>query len=447
MAIIEVSHVTKEFRLGELHSVKQSVFDAMARLRGRSARQRAPFKALDDVDFKVESGEVLGIIGHNGAGKSTLLKMLAGISKPTRGSIAVRGTIAPLIEVGAGLVDDLSGRENIFLNASILGLKRVDIARKFDEIVAFAELEEFIDTPIKRYSSGMKVKLGFAVATSIESEILIVDEVLAVGDLAFQRKCFDRMEDLIKRQGRTVLLVSHNIRQVERLCTRVLLLEHGKVINDGAPTDTCNLFYEISDKRIHETKLSAAAGSGRTATSGNAEVESVVMFDEHGNAVNEIGYLDDVEIRVGYRVLVDLPDPIFGIGVHTTDFLYLATSQSIGSLPTETLLPGHYVLSYKIRRFPFLPGVYSLRLGVALGGSFQPVLYSENALSFQVLGKDINRAVQTGYREGFVALDGDWELSARDLDDATSGPGSRRDGVAYALDGSGSLLDEHDAPR
>ena len=208
MPIIEVKHISKEFQLGELHSLKQTVLDTVARVRGHTAPKRVPFKALDDVNFDVEQGEVLGIIGQNGAGKSTLLKLLAGITKPTRGTLAVNGRVAPLIEVGAGLVPDLTGRENIFLNASILGMTRSEIAKKLDEIVAFAELEEFIDTPIKRYSSGMQVRLGFSIATSIEANILIVDEVLAVGDLAFQRKSFDRMDDMIKRQQKTVLLVS-----------------------------------------------------------------------------------------------------------------------------------------------------------------------------------------------------------------------------------------------
>src|SRR5256885_12176491 len=257
MAVIEVNHVTKEYRLGQLHSLKQSVLDAVARLRGHPVQERAPFKALDDVDFKVEEGEVLGIIGQNGAGKSTLLKMLARISVPTSGSVNVRSSVAALIEVGAGLVPDLSGRENVFLNASILGMRRAEIKKKFDEIVAFAELEDFIDTPIKRYSTGMQVRLGFSIATSMDAAILIVDEVLAVGDLAFQRKCFDRMEDMIKRQGKTVLLVSHNTRQIERLCSRVILMDHGRIVADGAPGSVCDLFYERSDAKI---KLSSGQG-------------------------------------------------------------------------------------------------------------------------------------------------------------------------------------------
>ncbi|MDP2978889.1 MAG: Wzt carbohydrate-binding domain-containing protein, partial [Thiobacillus sp.] len=265
-------------------------------------------------------------------------------------------------------------------------------------------------TPVKRYSSGMQVKLAFAVATSIESEILIVDEVLAVGDLAFQRKCFDRMEDLIKRQGRTVLLVSHNIRQVERLCSRTILLSHGKIVLDDIPNKVCNAFYEASDKQIHDTKSSSKAG--RTKSSGDIEIESVDIFNAEGSPASTIEHLDDIEFRVVYKVNKPLQEPIFGLGVHTTDFLYLATSQSIGQLMPGKLSPGTYTLSYKVRSFPFLPGVYSLRLGVALGGSFQPVFYSENVLPIQVIAPHINRAVASGTNEGFISLNGVWNLTS-----------------------------------
>src|ERR1043166_2043748 len=227
MSIIEVDHVTKEFQLGQLQGLKLGLQRLMARMNGTVLPARQKFKALDDVDFSVDEGEVVGIIGSNGAGKSTLLKILSRITVPSQGSVKVRGKVAPLIEVGAGLVGDLTGRENIYLNAAILGMSKKEIARKFDEIVEFSELKDFLDTPIKRYSSGMSVRLGFSIATSVDADILIVDEVLAVGDLAFQRKCFDRMEKIIKRQKKTVLLVSHNVRQVERLCSRVILLDRG----------------------------------------------------------------------------------------------------------------------------------------------------------------------------------------------------------------------------
>lgn len=227
---IEIRNLNKEFRLGTMNNLRQTLKNSVARITGRAVQERLVMQALRDINLTIESGEVVGIIGHNGAGKSTLLKMLANISQPTSGTVRTEGRIAPLIEVGAGFIPDFTGRENVYLNGAILGMKKAEIDAKFDEIVAFAEMERFIDTPVKRYSSGMQVKLAFAVATSIESEILIVDEVLAVGDLAFQRKCFDRMEDLIRRQGRTVLLVSHNLRHVERICSRVVLLDKGCIL-------------------------------------------------------------------------------------------------------------------------------------------------------------------------------------------------------------------------
>jgi len=229
MAIIEVNHVTKEYQLGQLRSLKQTALDAYSRLRGLAVPERSPFKALDDVDFKVEPGEVVGIIGQNGAGKSTLLKLLAGISKPSTGQIAVRGKVAPLIEVGAGLVPDLTGRENIYLNATILGLKRAEIVRKFDEIVAFAELEEFIDTPIKRYSSGMQVRLGFSIATRIDADILIVDEVLAVGDITLDTKTriATRGEDIrVDLPSREFALLEYLMRHPGRVLSKTMILSH-----------------------------------------------------------------------------------------------------------------------------------------------------------------------------------------------------------------------------
>jgi ABC-type polysaccharide/polyol phosphate transport system ATPase subunit len=409
MPIIEVSHLTKEYQLGHITNLKENVLNTFRHFGGKPIQKRENFKALDDVNFTIEEGEVVGIIGHNGAGKSTLLKHLANISKPTKGKIIVRGSVAPLIEVGAGVNPELTGRENIFLNGAILGIPKKIIQQKLDEIIDFSELEQFIDTPVKRYSSGMTVKLGFSIATSMDADVLIIDEVLSVGDLAFQRKCFDRMERLIKKQGKTVLLVSHNIRQVERLCSRTILLSRGKAILDGVPRDICNAFYVASDKQIHESKL--ADQTGRKQFSADVEIESVKVFNSKQQLISTINYGEDVEFKVTYQVKITLPEPIFGLGIHTTDFLYLATSQSIGKLAPGRLSPGRYILSYKIHRFPFLPGVYSLRLGIALADTFQPVFYSESAMPVHVIAKNINRAIISNQNEGFIAFDGEWGLT------------------------------------
>ena len=418
MPVIEVSHLTKEYRLGAMQGLKQTLLNTAARLTGKEVQERPLFKALDDVSFSIEPGEVVGIIGHNGAGKSTLLKMLAKISTPTSGSIKVNGRIAPLIEVGAGFVPDFTGRENVYLNAAILGMSRQEIDKKFDEIVDFAEMAEFIDTPVKRYSSGMQVKLAFAVATSIESEILIVDEVLAVGDLAFQRKCFDRMEDLIKRQGKTVLIVSHNIRQIERLCSRVLLLNHGKIVLDGQAGDACEAFYAQSDAKVKRT-IDARKLAGpviQTQTSGIVDVLEVALLDNSGCLTEKIRHGDDITVRVRYRANKELVNPSFGFGIHTTDFLYLATHNSEGDCGSVTIPRGVYEARCLIHKFPFLAGVYSVRLGINSGDISSAVYYAENLLNFQVEGEGPARSKWGA--EGFVMLDANWETVAEQTRDA-----------------------------
>ncbi|MFA5984816.1 MAG: ABC transporter ATP-binding protein [Methylococcaceae bacterium] len=409
MPIIEVNHLTKEYQLGNITSLKETALNMFHRLCWQKVKQRENFKALDDVDFHIEQGEVVGIIGHNGAGKSTLLKHLANISKPTRGEVIVRGSVAPLIEVGAGVNPELTGRENIFLNAAILGIPKKVVRQKLDEIIDFSELEQFIDTPVKRYSSGMTVKLGFSIATSMEADILIVDEVLAVGDLAFQRKCFDRMEDLIKRQGKTVLLVSHNIRQVERLCNRVLLLNKGRIISDGNAEKVCTQFYQAND-----TKISSGSTTGLDTANHNewATGEIVLLgidiLDAAGNSINELKHNQAVKIRLCYEVTQEIRTPIFGIGIHTTDFIYLATRQSMDQLTIGHLQPGKHEFIFEIPAFPFMPGVYSIRTGVAEGSARRTIFYAENLSHFQVIPDNIN---DMAWNEGLVPLPGFWSYT------------------------------------
>lgn len=240
-AIIKAKGVSKEYRIGVRKEEYPTLRDALAgaarstlrRARSAAGQQARKFWALRDVGFEVAPGEVVGIIGRNGAGKSTLLKILSRITEPTKGRIELYGRISSLLEVGTGFHPELTGRENIFLNGAILGMKRAELERKFDEIVAFAEIEKFIDTPVKHYSSGMYVRLAFAVAAHVEPEILVVDEVLAVGDMSFQQKCLNKMQDA-GSQGRTVLFVSHNMPAITRLCQRAILLDGGRVVEDGA---------------------------------------------------------------------------------------------------------------------------------------------------------------------------------------------------------------------
>lgn len=405
---IEIRNLNKEFRLGTMNNLRQTLKNSVARITGRAVQERLVMQALRDINLTIESGEVVGIIGHNGAGKSTLLKMLANISQPTSGTVRTEGRIAPLIEVGAGFIPDFTGRENVYLNGAILGMKKAEIDAKFDEIVAFAEMERFIDTPVKRYSSGMQVKLAFAVATSIESEILIVDEVLAVGDLAFQRKCFDRMEDLIRRQGRTVLLVSHNLRHVERICSRVVLLDKGCILGNGPARDVCNQFYQISDARIASQKKHVQS-SAQYRSSGEVELHSVEFFDGNDDPTEEIEFGSDLRIRITYDANCDLLKPVFVLGIHTTDFIYLGMDRSQTKLELAGIRKGRHTVECTIRRFPFLPGTYALRLDVIVGELYSTTFRADNIHPFKVYSKMLTRAETDA--EGFVQLDTSWDVA------------------------------------
>jgi lipopolysaccharide transport system ATP-binding protein len=252
---LRLNHVFKRFRRGERHDSLRDLIPSLVKRAVSRDRERAlaaeEFWVLNDISFELKKGETLGIIGHNGAGKSTMLKHLSGIMEPTRGNIEVNGRLSALIEVGAGFHPDLTGRENVFLNGVILGMSRSEVKRKFDEIVEFAGLEDFIDTPVKRYSSGMFARLGFSVAAHLEPDILVIDEVLSVGDFAFQRKGLEKMRAIAK-SGATVIFVSHNLQAVAEFCQRGILLEKGRVVADG-PTDQVVRRY-LDTAAIHDDR-------------------------------------------------------------------------------------------------------------------------------------------------------------------------------------------------
>lgn len=405
MPIIEVNHLTKEYQLGHITSLKETALNTLRRMTFRPTLERERFKALDDVNFHIEEGEVVGIIGHNGAGKSTLLKHLANISKPTRGEVIVRGSVAPLIEVGAGVNPELTGRENIFLNGAILGIPKKIIQQKLDEIIDFSELEQFIDTPVKRYSSGMTVKLGFSIATSMEADILIVDEVLAVGDLAFQRKCFDRMEELIKRQGRTVLLVSHNIRQVERMCSRVMLMTHGTILVDDEPHSTCDRFYQISNQAIHDQKNKN--NSKRIISSGEVQDIEVEILDSQNKLTDSIKEGGALRIRVRFKLNKALTNPEFHVGTHTTDFVYLTGESTAVLGEFHEYSAGTHEIEQIIPFYPLVPGTYGIRVAV-IDQRGRVIFHGESLKFFNVTAKSMDAPLQDELR--LMAVPVQWML-------------------------------------
>jgi ABC-type polysaccharide/polyol phosphate transport system ATPase subunit len=403
MPIIEVNHITKEYRLGAIQGIKQTAISLVKRMAGGQTEARPLFKALDDVSFSIEQGEVIGVIGHNGAGKSTLLKILARISTPSHGHFRVDGRIAPLIEVGAGFIPDFTGRENVYLNGAILGMSRHEIDRKFDEIVEFADMAEFIDTPVKRYSSGMQVKLAFAVATSVEAEILVVDEVLAVGDIAFQRKCYDRVEQLVRRKDRTIILVSHNLRQVERLSSRVLMLNAGKLIHDGDPVSVCNEFFTQSNKKIASVRSKAA---GRYESSPEFELLDIGLLD--GDiATGEITSMGDVTVEIRFLIKTTLSDLNFTLGIHTTDLFFIGVTGSDKQLKVGQLAPGEHKIQCHLHQVPLTAGTYAIHFGVETGSSNSPLFRGDNLLTFEVSSTNSSQC-SASERLGVVKLLVDW---------------------------------------
>jgi lipopolysaccharide transport system ATP-binding protein len=372
--VIQIENISKQYRIGlqrkaSYRTLRETIRDSLARpiawLR-KAARLRAVgatpeagsqwFWALKDVSFEVEPGEVVGIIGRNGAGKSTLLKVLSRITEPTTGLVRLRGRVGSLLEVGTGFHPELTGRENIYLNGVILGMSRREVARRFDEIVAFAEMEQFLDTPVKRYSSGMYVRLAFAVAAHLDPEILIIDEVLAVGDMAFQKKCLGRMGDIAK-SGRTILFVSHNMATVQNLCSRAVLLAGGRVAAQGDCAEVLASYLK-PDASAEE----AGSESLRSFRSQNAlpVIQEIVITDEHGRRTGRFFAGDGMVVHIRYDSPVPLTQPVFGIFVRSITGERLFHLQTLAQHELIERLPTRGVVTCRVPSLPLVPGRYVL---------------------------------------------------------------------------------------
>ena len=411
-AIIEVRHLGKTFRLGEIH--RDWLTGLAERLRRDAARSGpAPvLHALDDVDFSVQEGEVFGIIGANGAGKSTLLKVLAGITDPTAGEARLRGRIASLLEVGTGFHPELTGRENVFLNGTLLGLRQREIREEYDRIVDFAGLEKFMETPVKRYSSGMQVRLAFAVAAHLRPEILLIDEVLAVGDIAFQRKCLGAMKE-VAGGGRTVLFVSHNMAAVSSLCHRVLMLRQGKVAAIG-PTD------EVIQAYIHSTEdVHAQDVRGYVSFHARKPIMKLAplliragrMVDEQNRPVSSVRTGDVLRVDVGLEGLAQYPSAVVGLTVRSVfdqKIFHFNSAMSGGFGPA--LRQSRERVRIEISNLPLMAGAYSLDLLV-----FEPgvrlIDRVDGALNFDVIESDLyGNGYRGEAREGLIAVQGECRI-------------------------------------
>ena len=374
--IIQAHQLGKQYRLGALQprnykTLRESLIDwgkrpfrTLTSRQSTRAQQNASFWALRDVSFEVTAGEVVGIIGRNGAGKSTLLKILSRITEPTSGYADIYGRVGSLLEVGTGFHPELTGRENIFLNGAILGMKRREISAKFDEIVAFAEVERFIDTPVKHYSSGMYLRLAFAVAAHLEPEILLVDEVLAVGDAAFQKKCLGKMGDVAKA-GRTVLFVSHNMAAVQQLCQRAILLDGGRVVRDAVAPEVIRDYLQTAADSglVRFDEETVRRGNGRS------RYQQATIFNDHGEIASSIQAGSNLKIELAFHHHGQpLSNPSFGVSFRNTfgqPITRLITRETHGEMPTVN---GDGRVCLAIDNVNLLPGLYYLTLGLSNQG-------------------------------------------------------------------------------
>ena len=362
--------------------------------------------ALKDVSFEVKKGEVVGVIGRNGAGKSTLLKILSRITEPSSGYAQIRGRIGSLLEVGTGFHPELTGRENIYLNGAILGMRKAEIQTKFDEIVAFSELDKFLDTPVKHYSSGMYVRLAFAVAAHLEPEVLLIDEVLAVGDLAFQKKCQGKMGD-VAQHGRTILFVSHNIAAIQKLCNSALLLDEGRIVSQG---ETQQILLNYISRIEEEPKRTLNSRTDRTGT-GALRWTKVFFERNDGQRVTTFLTGDEFIVNLEYESSSISPNSDVLAGISIKDrfdqTLFLCTNQVTGQIKNNWPQTGR--VRCKIPRLPLISGIYNINLYVSINGSVSD--WVQNAASFQVQSADFFGTGQLPpSTHGSFLVDHFWEL-------------------------------------
>ncbi|MBT3069777.1 ABC transporter ATP-binding protein [Rhodomicrobium sp. Az07] len=363
-------------------SVKGMVRSAKDMLRGSqliTGDEVEEFWALQDVNFEVRRGEVVGIIGRNGAGKSTLLKILSRITEPSAGRVEIKGRVASLLEVGTGFHPELTGRENIFLNGAILGMSRSEIKRKFDEIVAFAEVEKFLDTPVKRYSSGMYVRLAFAVAAHLEPEILVVDEVLAVGDVEFQKKCLGKMQS-VAAVGRTVLFVSHNIGAIKSLCSSAALLREGRMEFRGSTSEAISMYLNMAANRASTNDT-----HWRRTGSGQARVRSIAIRDGDGNDTSTIGMGGTLEIEFSVEFLERVTNPIFGVNVVTATGVRVADCRTSHYDLKFGVVEGVVTVKMRMENVLLYPRLYFVDPWVTDAACLSNFDWVESAAEFEVL--------------------------------------------------------------
>lgn len=375
--VISVRNISKSYRIYD---------HPLARLRQAisfGGRQHyREFEALKEISFDIYKGETVGIIGRNGSGKSTLLQLICGIRKPTRGEVFINGRVSALLELGAGFHPEFTGRENVYMQGAIMGYSRESMEDRFDEIAAFADIGDFIEQPVKTYSSGMFVRLAFATAVSVEPDILVVDEALAVGDMAFKKKSFNHLSRMIKRSGMTVILVSHELRQIQRFCPRAILLDQGLCLMDGDSSRACQMYYEKSFEGTHPQHNTAFSNTLITCTD-EIELLSVQVLDSKGDEIHSIASGDALYIRIRFRLNKPMPRLEFVVGTQAGDLSYLSSASTAELDLRQDMEEGEHEIDCQFDHFPLAPGNYLVRFNVR-DESFRPFFIGEALREFSV---------------------------------------------------------------
>ncbi len=423
--VIKAENISKQYKLGAvgMSSLSEDVQRLIAKLKGKedpflkvgdeNARDKATTAndskfvwALQDINFEINQGEVVGIIGKNGAGKSTLLKILSRVTEPTKGQLKYKGRLASLLEVGTGFHPDLSGRDNVFLNGAILGMKKQEIAKKFDEIVAFSGVAKYIDTPVKRYSSGMYVRLAFAVAAHLDPDILVIDEVLAVGDIEFQEKCLGKMKD-VAGQGRTVLFVSHNMASMKALCKRGIVMQHGGVKFDGSIADSISNYLSGLNTGLNNGIIQA---THRTINTGKVFFKKVQVKNPEFENGNSIYFGNPISISCEVDFLTDLDNVIFDARIISADGIELLHSMTLYDGNYSSIKKGASTVSIDIEN-KLQPGKFFVNLGVHLSDGLT-LEYLEHILELNILnvGKDNQQGLVYDFKLGYYRLNAKWQI-------------------------------------
>jgi lipopolysaccharide transport system ATP-binding protein len=418
---IKITNLSKRYRLGlkekthdtfsgKIFSVLKSPFSNFRNLQNLSSFSDEDSEdvlwALKDVSFEIKKGEVLGVIGSNGAGKSTLLKIITQITNPTYGEIVLNGRVASLLEVGTGFHPDLTGRENIYLNGTILGMTKNEIDKNFDDIVNFSGIEKFIDTPIKRYSSGMSVRLAFSVAAFLEPEILLIDEVLAVGDIKFQKKCLGKMED-ISSKGRTILFVSHNISAIKNLCNRGLLLENGRLKYFGNIETAIKKYHDGNEKTMKDQVILTDLKRHSSFYDGKKLRFNKILLENKNSKENTIYLENEIKLKIEFTCSEEIKNYYIGILVFNMENIRIFDSLSIDKNQLYSSKKGQYFITCTIPENTFLPGLY--RIEPISRSEEKPLDYLKDAFLFRVNRKNIIENFGGSYEEsGIIKVNNKW---------------------------------------